>query len=278
MHGAETPPEAAGDAGLGEDAIALTRRLELANLNAWPSAITLWDGAWCLRMMPGSGSRRVNSVTVFDPADAADLEARLDRMLGHFQRRAVRPVFRWTPLFPEGLVSSLRRRGWTRISETLVMVRVPGTAPPAPDPVAASSYSVHTVEPCPWLDDVVAIGAAEPHTRPVLESTLAMIGPPVTTWLITGSDGVPVASMLAVSDGPLVGLFMIHVAPEHRRRGHAERLVALASTLGQTDGPPTVWLQVEADNAAGVALYTKAGFRAAYRYAYWVNDEGTGNS
>lgn len=267
--------DAVSGIGSGESGHVLTRRLEQANLNAWPSAINFWDGAWCLRIMPGSRARRVNSVTVFDPADTGNLEARIDGMLGHFKRHGVRPVFRATPLFPERLANCLQRRGWIRISDTRVMVRPPDAAPTQPDPAAETAYAIRAVEPSTWLDGVVAIGAVEAGARSGLESTLAMIGPPVTPWLVIDSGGVPVASTLAIWDGPFVGLFVVHVASEQRRRGHAERLVATACACERSDGGTTAWLQVEADNTAGVALYEKAGFRTAYRYAYWVNDEGT---
>ncbi|MEM1047616.1 MAG: GNAT family N-acetyltransferase [Pseudomonadota bacterium] len=257
---------------------ALTQRLEQANLNAWPSAINHWDGAWCLRIMPGSRSRRVNSVTVFDPADDADLEARVDRMLEHFERHRVRPVFRWTPLFPESLAASLMRRGWNRISETLVMVRRPEAAPNRSNPNSMTAFATSAVDRSSWLDGVVATGAAEAGNRKVLERTLSMIGSSFTTWLAVDANGAPVATTLAVSDGSFVGLFLVHVAPEQRRKGLAQTLVARACAFERSHGAPTAWLQVEADNGPGTALYKKAGFRTAYRYAYWVHDEGTGIS
>jgi GNAT superfamily N-acetyltransferase len=77
-----------------------------------------------------------------------------------------------------------------------------------------------------------------------------------------------VASAHGAVDGDWIGLHGIEVAPSHRRRGLATRLVAALVRWGAEQGATTAWLHVETDNAAGRGLYDALGFAEHHRCRY----------
>ncbi len=73
---------------------------------------------------------------------------------------------------------------------------------------------------------------------------------------------------LAISDNDLAGILDVAVDSGYRRQGIGIDLVATALRHTAHKGARTGWLQVEAENAAGRALYARLGFTEAYRYVY----------
>ena len=66
----------------------------------------------------------------------------------------------------------------------------------------------------------------------------------------------------------MAGIFELATRAGRRRQGHGRTVVATALRWARTRGASKVWLQVEADNEAAVALYRNFGFRDIYRYHY----------
>ena len=56
-------------------------------------------------------------------------------------------------------------------------------------------------------------------------------------------------------------ILTILVLPPFRRQGLATRLIAAAAAAARTAGARALFLEVAADNAAGLALYARQGFR-----------------
>jgi N-acetylglutamate synthase len=56
--------------------------------------------------------------------------------------------------------------------------------------------------------------------------------------------------------------------PRRRRRGYAQRIIATLASWAREQGATAACLEVEAANAAAVALYHRLGFREIYRYHY----------
>ena len=81
-------------------------------------------------------------------------------------------------------------------------------------------------------------------------------------------DGEAVAVALAIHDNDLAGLLDLAVAERCRRLGIARDLVRTALRYTMHKGARTGWVQVEADNPAGLSLYRSLGFAEAYRYVY----------
>jgi ribosomal protein S18 acetylase RimI-like enzyme len=69
-------------------------------------------------------------------------------------------------------------------------------------------------------------------------------------------------------DGDWLGIHDLYVAPAHRRRGVATRLLAAALEWGAEQGARTVWLHVETDNTPALAFYDGLGFAAHHGCRY----------
>ena len=64
------------------------------------------------------------------------------------------------------------------------------------------------------------------------------------------------------------GVFGMGTAPAARRRGVASAILYALARHACVSGATQLYLQVEEGNAAARALYSRAGFAAAYRYHY----------
>jgi ribosomal protein S18 acetylase RimI-like enzyme len=71
-------------------------------------------------------------------------------------------------------------------------------------------------------------------------------------------------------DGEWAGIFGMRTLPTHRRKGLASRVLAALLHEARSLGARRAYLQVEADNAPAIALYSGLGFVPAYGYRYWV--------
>ncbi|GAB5448679.1 GNAT family N-acetyltransferase [Gymnodinialimonas sp.] len=89
-----------------------------------------------------------------------------------------------------------------------------------------------------------------------------------TTHAVTSPHGFALMQIIA----PEAELITISILPTARGQGHGRALLGQAIQAAQKHGATTMYLEVEADNTAALALYTAAGFettgrRAGY-YAY----------
>lgn len=62
----------------------------------------------------------------------------------------------------------------------------------------------------------------------------------------------------------------MRTALDRRGRGLAQSVVAALADAARAKGCERMFLQVEAHNAAALALYRRCGFRLAWTYAYWL--------
>lgn len=242
--------------------LAIVRRLEAAGFRAWPAASVKYDGAWTVRLTPGQASKRLNSVNPLDPGDTRDIAARVERLAQHMRGLDVRPCFRLTPLAPVELDQHLERLGWKRFEESIVMTC---------DLQKLDLAGAGDLTP---LDDMELFADASfaIHERALQQrsSFLELLGRirPVKGMFVRCSDGEAVANALCVCDGPMAGLFDVGTLSSARRRGHGQALIASVLKWAKGEGAKTAWLQIDAENAAGIALYEAFGFQEAYRYAY----------
>jgi GNAT superfamily N-acetyltransferase len=85
----------------------------------------------------------------------------------------------------------------------------------------------------------------------------------------TGSAGVPLAIGRCVVDGRWAGFAAVEVAPDARRRGLARRVMGALARTALAEGASAGWLQVERDNEAALALYTRLGFTVHHHYHHY---------
>lgn len=250
-------------------------RLEQANLTAFPSLMLHFDGAWLTRLSPGNPARRVNSLNIYDPADDHDAERRLAQASARFRDAGIPVHLRWTPLVPEAVDDLIDRRGWERYAETEVWTREIGEedAGEGAAPELPRGCRIVRRPLVEWLRDFAEIGGTGAHTVTeaaiaALRASLEKVPAELLALSLLDENDKPLAALLGVFDGTLLGLFDVATDPGHRRRGLAAALVREALGYGARAGATQAWLQVVADNHPARRLYAGFGFSAAYRYHY----------
>lgn len=106
-----------------------------------------------------------------------------------------------------------------------------------------------------------AVAAAAPWSEAQVRSSLEL--PTTRAWLIEG-----VGHLLVGADEVLT----VAVHPDHRREGHAARLLAEAEAWWRGQGVPEAFLEVRADNRGALALYRARGWRPAGRRPGYYRD------
>ncbi len=228
-------------------------QLERLTMRAWPGLEEEWRDGWLLRFAHGY-TGRANSVNPLaaPTLPVADNIAYCERW---YAARNLPTRFRLNPAStPADLDSILAGRGYERIDDVLVMaLPLPATWP--------AGEEAHVM----GLDDWFA-GKNSPTAR-IQRAIIEKIEP--TKWLVGWRvDGQLVARALGVLEEGWLGIFNVAVEPTHRRHGIGRALMNSMLRQAQLTGAQGAYLQVVADNAAAVNLYTGLGFRPAYHYWY----------
>lgn len=235
---------------------------------AWPAAEREESGGWVLRAASGV-TQRANSVWPREPGgDAHGRLATLREARLWYRNRRLPLIFqvfddpRYAPLN-----AVLDEEGFTRQSETLVLVRDGGTDFPGTD----LGVEISTEPSAEWLrlwwsvdgrGDETALAVA----RGILERCPSLYA------LVRDEDGQPAAvGRLAAPSGGAGGpggLYCMATRADVRGRGHAARILQALLREGGVRGLGSYWLLVMASNAGARELYARAGFRETGRYLY----------
>lgn len=84
--------------------------------------------------------------------------------------------------------------------------------------------------------------------------------------VVDGDDVVGIARGTVVEGW--LGVTAVEVAPSHRRRGLATRLLGALATWGRGRGATDAYLQVALDNEVARTMYRRAGFVDHHSYEY----------
>jgi ribosomal protein S18 acetylase RimI-like enzyme len=219
------------------------RNLEHAAALAWPGIEQEWIDGWLLRFGHGVTHRANSTVPIGIEASGSALPAIID----WYASRGVTP---WLSV-PDRL---FRLHEIDPHLETVVMVR----DVPSDEPDAAVSLSA--VPDAEWL---------RLYERDVPVDVLTAV---VGGEVIFASIADTAVGRAAVTDGPdggrWVGLSAVRVAEAARRGGHARKLCSAALAWGSQRGATRAYVQVLADNDAGIGLYESMGFVVQHRSRY----------
>ncbi|MET7807697.1 GNAT family N-acetyltransferase [Micromonospora chersina] len=233
--------------------------LELAADEAWPAPVRGRLGDWLLRSAAGWTGRANSALPVGDPD--RPLPAALDAVQRWYAERG-QPAMVNTPLplaAPVG--AELDARGWTARPPVLVQT-VPLTALP------------------PGHPDLPPVGLAPTPSAEWLAVAAGRKGglPDEARHVLTAVDRIRFAHLhvdgrlLAVGRGTVtgegrwLGLTLIEVLPEARRRGFAGAVMRALADWGRAEGATHAFLQVEQRNTGAVALYQGLGFTTHHTY------------
>jgi GNAT superfamily N-acetyltransferase len=238
------------------------RSLERIAARGWTARESAALGGWSLYAASGK-SGRINTCWTHGAPDR-EVEVAIDAAEAWYVARGLRPRFKLIEAIvsPGDLPARLARRGYSANTPTLTMVgRLAGAADPETVIHPAPIPAYQRLFADPNFGDAV-------DARERLDA-LARIPAPRGYGLITLEAEAAAIGACAV-EGDWAGFIGMRTAPAFRRRGLARRafraLAGFAIGAGATHG----YLQVEAGNAAAIALYASEGFVPLYRYEYWA--------
>lgn len=235
--------------------------LERATLDAVaPPAVDAIDG-WLLPFDDSTIGRAKSAVPLrHDHLDAADI-ARIEAL---YAQRGLHAAFRVAdvPALAH-LHAELRRLGYEPDQPSLVQV---GSVPIMRQMCQAPPAEVSDTPVRPWADVYLAPGF-DPVDGAHRVQALSRSPHVVYAWL--QEAGQPMAAGTAALSQGWASIHGMRTVPTQRGRGLAARILAGLADAATTRGLDRVFLQVEEDNTAALALYRRAGFLTAWRYHYW---------
>ncbi len=179
-----------------------------------------------------------------------------------------------TPLEARGgLDDALAAAGWTASGATDVLVAtaaaVAAAAEDAPLPDDLGFHLDPDGSP-QWRNTWGEAEARTPADVAAHHAAILRRIPAPAAFATVTLGGRPAGTALGVADPAegLAGLFCVATLPAARRRGVARAAVAALAAWAAEAGAPSLYLQVEAGNAAARALFTGLGFTRSHGYHY----------
>jgi N-acetylglutamate synthase len=238
------------------------RRLEELSLNASGAFQSLVYDGWLLGFRPGP-TKRLRCVNAFYPT-SLPLAEKIGHCVGFYRSVGLPIIFRMLPFSePPELDAHLEDLGWRKFERTLVLRAELAVAPH----IAEAAKRVEIVDVPRWVEATAGLlEVADDRLAAAVERAKAY-PLPQTGAIIREGDRV-VACGLAKLEGAHAGLFAVNTSPAYRRKGLGVAIVG--SLLGEAvrQGARVAYLQVTADNVAGLALYRPFGFTPVYDYWY----------
>ncbi|MGE0597145.1 MAG: GNAT family N-acetyltransferase [Hyphomonadaceae bacterium] len=235
--------------------------IERATVATWPAAVTEDHDGWLL-LAAGGVTGRVNACWPLDWR-GGDADAAIDAVEAWYAARNLPPRFKLTDaaFAPRDLPERLARRGYEAVSATLIMTAPLGAHQGDAEVALSDDMSAQ-------FDAVLRETAKDPSEYDERRA-IALRAPRPAAFAMIEAHGAIAAIGMSARANDLTGIFLMRTAPEARRQGHARRILrTLLSQAAQT-GAATAFLQVDADNAPAVTLYSSEGFAPVATYRFW---------
>jgi GNAT superfamily N-acetyltransferase len=243
--------------------------------SGWPAVEVEPLGDWWLQAADGFTGRANSALPVGSPG--LELAEALERVRDFYARRGLPAWIRVVVGSP--LESELVSRGWvlqTSGKEAWATTEVWVCRVP--------TLIERLAELGVPADPPVELGPLdEDWERLYGRSQYSSSGPEAAHHVLTGGGEVPVAlarlrapsgELTAIGRGVVTGRWLgiaaVEVAPAHRRRGLAQRIMAGLVSWGAGAGAERAYLQFGGENAPARALYEKLGFRPDHKYRYYA--------
>lgn len=241
--------------------------IERAAFEAWPAAEVRELGGWRLRFNHGLTNRGNSVWPGPGPGEGRDLGARLDTVETFYRERGQPALFQLTPIAePSELDSALEARGYERVLP--VHVQTAEASPVTSLPIqAAIEHGCQEQPSAEWTQLATHRGRYAGAQADVFLAMLGRLkGRAGFAW--AGDPNGPAACGFVVVAPPWAGVFAMRTIRAQRGRGLGRAVLVELASWAVGRGARHLYLQVEQDNPAALALYGRAGFSSRYAYHY----------
>ncbi len=229
--------------------------IEHAGYTLWSPDESVEIGGWTVRSS-GGFTRRLNSATAVGVADTSGVTR--DAIAGWLADRGADLAVRVTPLIDPATVRDCAS-GWGLAprDETFVLARTPTAS------IGGRDVEVVPADHAGFTSELLSLNDRSTTDAGPWSRIVGRLGSDAVGLWIPGT-----AVALIGVDGDTAAVFSLAVAPEHRRRGVATRVMNAAFTWTARRGAGTLFVQVLGANGAALGLYGRLGFTEVYRYHY----------
>ena len=240
----------------------LTWRVEEACLNAWPALRQVLLNGWVLRFSEGL-TRRANSVNPLNgPRETGGSLIAACKTL--YQSRNLPTIFRLPSIIDPDLDERLEGLGYGCEGESCVRYSDLTVVEKASD-AGVQVLSRPTRE---WFAAMAALQNHTPEQRRTYRRIVGSIAIPAG-FAALAIDGQFVALAYGAIHDRLLCYESVITDPRRQRRGYARRVIASLAAWAEDQGAEGACLEVEAGNAAALALYDGIGLKTElHRYHY----------
>lgn len=210
-------------------------------------------GPWLL-IDAGVGMARFNHALIARPV--ADVRTAVTDAIAWFDSRHVEPTFLLRQPMDDPVAAEVTRHGFVAAESEPAML-LDELRPARPSPPGLAIRAIH--EPT-HIARYAEVDAPAWHevTRGIARTVRDF---PDFTMLLGESDGIAVATSMAVTTGELVGVYNVQVKPAYRARGFGRAMTDAAIEAGRNAGCTSATLQ---STPMGLPLYRSMGFRTEY--------------
>jgi N-acetylglutamate synthase len=242
--------------------LALAWRVEETCLNTWPALRQVLFDGWVLRFSEGL-TRRANSANpLMGPRETGD--ALIAACEALYQRRQLPTIFRLPSIIDSDFDKRLDGLGYGREGESCVRYGELTAVEMASDP-EVQLLSRPTRE---WFAAMAAFQKHNPEQRRTYRRIVGSLAIP-SAFAALAIEGEFVALAYGAVHDRLLCYESVITNPRRQRRGYARRVIAGLAAWAKDQGAEGACLEVEAHNAAALALYDLAGLKTElYRYHY----------
>ncbi|MEN8905572.1 MAG: GNAT family N-acetyltransferase [Clostridiales bacterium] len=238
--------------------------LEELSMNAVPALQTLLYDGWILRFAEGYGNR-ANSVNPLYQS-RHNINNKIDNCEKIFYSRSLNPTFKITPFnLPNNLDEVLMNRRYSIIHLTSVQTL---KLDKFEEPIIKSISMTHKFDEN-WYYYYCNFNNMSGKNKIIYKKMLENL---ITSkyYILLLVDNEVVACGLFVIENNFAGIFDIVVKEDYRKKGYGRQLMLNILKYSNSNNTKFAYLQVLIDNVAALNLYSKLGFREAYKYYYRV--------
>ena len=246
-------------------------RAERCCRNAWPALRHVWLDDWLVNFSEGL-TRRANSANPLR-SDYHLRSAFVPACEALYQRRSLPAIFRIPTIVDMALDRRLEDKGYAREGESLVLYGAVSDIVAAPDP----EVRLASRPAAEWFAAMAALQGHGPGERRIYRRIVGRVAVRAAFAILRAGDA-PAAALAygSLYDG-LVCIESVVADRRQRRRGFARRVVSSLAAWGRAEGAEGICLEVDATNAAAIALYDGLGIGTElYRYHYRRRPPETG--